>query len=100
MSSVVPYTPSNPIARAIERSDQRSFAREIVAVKRPARIAEERFEANARATARGMQAVAAVSQLEAQLSTDEVVARRLAPVVNAFTAGVVFEVQMLGLGGR
>lgn len=100
MSDVIPYNPSGgALTRLLASRDQRNFARELAAVQRPARLAQARMTANAFAAAEGMQGIAALSRLEVQLANgDEITAQRLGQIVNAATATVTFQVQMLGLG--
>jgi hypothetical protein len=91
---IVPYQ-SNPVARAIETRDRRAFARELAAVKRPAQLAQSRITAIAEASATAQQAVAALSRLEANLSSDEVVAQRLGRIMNVTTTVLEFELAAL-----
>ena len=90
-NSIIPYD-RGPLARASDARHQRAFTRELTEVKRPARLAQARISSAAQVTAAALQATAALSSLEAQLATDEIVARRLGVIMNTATAVIAAEV--------
>jgi hypothetical protein len=80
--------------------EQRGVARELAAVRRPARTAQARICANAQTTAVAMQSLATLSRLEIQLSGgDEITAQRLGLIMHAATSGMVYQIGRLWIEG-
>ena len=95
MFDLAPYN-SNPLARILDTRQQRALSREIAEVTRPAQRKQAHITSTAKVSMTAMQAVAGLSAMEAQLSTDEVVARRLGRIMGATTSVIEADVWALG----
>jgi hypothetical protein len=93
MSQLVRYT-AGPTGQVVSRQ-QRAVGRACQAATADAQIVRARIAGRALATAAALQSTAALSALEAQLSVDEVVARRLGAIMQVAATGMAFEIASL-----
>ncbi len=94
MSQLVRYTPTAAGQARVIRQP-RAVTRACDVARADAQIVRARIAGRALATAAALQSTAALSHLEAALSTDEVVARRLGAIMQVAATGMAFDIASL-----
>ena len=94
MTQLVRYS-SGPIGQAAPSRHQRAVSRACQEAGADSQIVRARIAGRALATAAALQSTAALSHLEAQLSSDEIIARRLGAIMQVATTGMAFDIASL-----